>query len=77
MSGYAEVDRLILMRVKQLESASYASLCETIPLMQKATAVAIPDRWGSRDGSRVIDRRLQALRKSGAIKLEKRRWVIA
>lgn len=77
MSKFAEVDHLILMHIKEMGSASYGDLCNYRPLLQEAAVCAKPDRWGSQDGGRVIDRRLQSLRKSGAIKLKVRKWVIA
>ncbi|MHC2115367.1 hypothetical protein ACYPJF_07670 [Stenotrophomonas geniculata] len=77
MKKYGTVDHLILMHIKEFGASSYSQLCEDAILIKEANDQSEPDRWGARKGDRVIDRRLQALRKTGAITLEKRRWVIA
>ncbi|WP_401733517.1 hypothetical protein [Stenotrophomonas muris] len=77
MSKYGTVDRLILMHIKEFGASSYSQLCEDATLIKEANDQSTVDRYGARNGERVIDRRLQALRKAGAIALEKRRWVIA
>lgn len=77
MSKYGTVDHLILMHIKEFGASSYSQLCEDTALIKEANDQSTVDRWGARNGERVIDRRLQALRKTGAITLEKRRWVIA
>lgn len=42
------------------------------PLLKQAMALAKPDRRGDRDGWRVIDRRLQALRKAGKLTYDRK-----
>lgn len=47
-------------------------------LRTKADAIAKPDRYGDSAGWRVIDRRLQALRKKGALKYDRKNgWTAA
>lgn len=47
-------------------------------LRKQSEALAIPDSCGDRCGWRVVDRRLQALRKAGKIKTDRKTgWSIA
>lgn len=47
-------------------------------LRDMANEISKPDRWGQKTGWRVIDRRLQALRKKGLIKFDRKTgWSVA
>lgn len=43
----------------------------------QSRALAKPDRYGDRNGWRVVDRRLQTLRKAGKIKTDNKAWSLA
>lgn len=73
MSKYAELDEAILGAIKNGCEDFHA--IQTSPRVSPLSwALAKPDRWGSTDPWRVIDRRLQALRKAGRIVYANRKW---
>ena len=72
MSRFAELDRLILCAIADGKSTFFA-ICEG-EVLNLATPLARPDRWGRYNGERVVDRRLQSLRQRGAITYRGRQW---
>lgn len=72
MSKYQELDEMIVWRIAQ-KPCSFTELQDE-PISGAANALATPDRYEQRVGWRVIDRRLQALRKAGRIVFAKGVW---
>lgn len=64
-----------------LDSAILTAIAGGIPTFHRITArvahIAKPFGKGDHDTFRVVDRRLQALRKSGLIVFEKKGWLMA
>jgi hypothetical protein len=61
---YAILDAEILREIRR-GNGQFSDMLA--PLRYIALEHAKPDRWNRKDGPRVIDRRLQALRKKGVI----------
>ncbi len=77
MTKFALIDALILKRLAQ-GSLRFISIAYNREISMEAEKLAIPDRIGKTQGFRVVDRRLQALRKAGAIKFNsKTGWSLA
>lgn len=75
MSHFAELDAAIL---GELAAGSLGNMILCERLREQSIALAKPDRFGIRVGWRVIDRRLQALRKAGKIKIDRKTgWSLA
>lgn len=70
---FAGLDAALLAAIKA-GAVTFGALLAQEPLLRDATALASADRWGQRNGDRVIDRRLQALRRAGKLKFEARQW---
>lgn len=68
---YAEVDALIL-DVLNGQNLTFTSISGNRRIKEAAASSAKVDAWGSRSGWRVVDRRLQALRKEGKIQYSRR-----
>lgn len=66
MADYSALDHLILSRCKH-RGVTFMEMRVNEEIHDEAVAVAKPDRYGVRYGFRVIDRRLQALRKAGKL----------
>lgn len=71
-TDYTELDALIVERIGQ-SPCNFTQL-QAPHILSVATTLAIPDRWGVRTGWRVIDRRLQALRKANRIAYSGGEW---
>lgn len=69
---FTEIDAAILARIHQAPCNFTQLLMPAI--RAHAWELAIPDRRGNRDAGRVLDRRLQALRKRGLIAYSKGQW---
>jgi hypothetical protein len=63
---YAELDEAIVLKIGVAKARTFHQIASG-DLRRMADAIATPDRYGDRPGWRVIDRRLQALRKSGKL----------
>lgn len=70
---YDQLDKLIINRVSH-EACTFTNLYGNSAVRSMAEDLAKPDLYGRKAGDRVIDRRLQALRKSGRILYSKGRW---
>lgn len=73
-ADYTELDAAILHELSASRLTA-ATICARV--VRISEPLATPDRWGDRAGWRVVDRRLQALRKSGAIETRNQRWQLA
>ena len=67
-ADYTNLDAAILKRLPTNFNCLQAALSD------QADALAKPDWSGRKQGWRVIDRRLQAMRKKGLIRFEKSEW---
>lgn len=65
MTDYSEIDSAILKRIYEHGPQTFTELSGALGSI--ADPLARPDRFGARDAWRVIDRRLQAMRKAGKI----------
>lgn len=73
--SYEELDAAIVARITTVGSATYADLRKETENL--ADAMIAPDRWDkSPNGWRLIDRRLQAMRKAGKIVYKRGGWWI-
>lgn len=70
---YAALD-VALMAAIRAGADTFGALLAQEALLRDATALASADRWGQKNGDRVIDRRLQALRKAGKLAYAERQW---
>lgn len=66
MSQYDNLDQLLMLRCAT-SPVTFSVLCQNPMVEREANLVAKPDRHGTRYGWRVVDRRLQALRKAGLL----------
>lgn len=73
MSKYEKLDCMLLAGVKS-GLTTFAQL-QRSDILAEADAIATPNRYGDGEGWRVIDRRLQALRKAGKIRFTSKCWV--
>lgn len=77
---YTALDAAIIQRITEAAPAKFEQVCATA--MKEADALASVD-FESAESWRIIDRRLQALRKAGKIKFQRKSkvsaegWVIA
>lgn len=69
---FTAIDSAIVMAIGR-GSDTFASLCKHPEVMPTAEAMASRQSYGDR----VIDGRLQALKKAGAIRYVNRRWEVA
>ena len=69
---YADLDALILDALNG-RAITFSALSIIPRIEEEANRVAKPTRVGFQHGWRVVDRRLQALRKSGKIKVSRAR----
>lgn len=74
MSKFAQIDGAILEAIAGGRDTFTA--LQTRALMDQAAQLSKPDRYGDRPAWRVLDRRLQALRKAGRIQFVKGRWAL-
>lgn len=75
MTNYADLDEQIVAYVMDGRN-EFWKVYE--PLRKQADALATPNRRGEREGWRVIDRRLQALRKAGKLAYDRKAgWSLA
>ena len=72
MSKYIELDSMIVQSIRNGRDRFFVLCCG--PTGRLADTLAGSDGWGRRSGDRVIDRRLQALRKRGQIRFSGGRW---
>lgn len=72
---FAELDTLLVQRIARCP-CTFTELQEP-KMMAAAEQLALPDRFGVKTAWRVLDRRLQALRKQGRIEFVKGQWCIA
>lgn len=70
---YAGLDAALLAAIRA-GADTFGALLAHDTLLREATALASADRWGQKNGDRVIDRRLQALRKAGKLTFAERQW---
>jgi hypothetical protein len=68
---FAYVDAAILDALNG-RSVTFSALSVIPHVAAEAERVAIPTRMGNKHGWRVVDRRLQALRKAGKVKVDRR-----
>lgn len=72
---YAQLDAAIVQAIREGKT-TFTPL--TAAVDKQADALAKPDRYGQLDGWRVIDRRLQAMRRRGVLQFShKTGWGIA
>jgi len=69
---FSAIDSAIVMAIGQ-GSQTFAALCKHPEVMPTAEAMASRQSYGDR----VIDGRLQALKKAGSIRYANRRWEVA
>ncbi|WP_454691188.1 hypothetical protein [Achromobacter aloeverae] len=74
MSKYAQIDAAILDAIKAGRT-TFAEM-QTSGLMVILAPVCTVDRYGDSQEWRVLDRRLQALRKAGRITFYKGQWKV-
>lgn len=75
-SKFETLDTLLVQRIARCP-CTFTELQEPA-IMAAAEPIALPDRYGVMAPTwRVLDRRLQALRKSGRIEFVKENWVVA
>lgn len=74
-TDYTEFDALLIESIK--ESAPIQFFPLSVLVRKEADALAKSDRRGDIEGWRVVDRRLQALRKRGSIAWGPRGWRLA
>lgn len=72
MSKYSDFDQLVLDEIRSGRQ-TFAEM-QTRQVMRLAEDLAVPDRWNNKAPDRVLDRRLQALRKAGKIAHIAGRW---
>ncbi len=72
LSMYEEFDAELLAKIESGKS-SFTAICGG-ELQEKADRLAKPTRFNDKNGWRLIDRRLQALRKKGLIVSRKGAW---
>lgn len=71
MSKYAELDALLMQSIRDGRD-TFGSLCRG-----SADKLAVEFGLPRSSGDRVVDRRLQSLRKRGLISFSKSRWSLA
>ena len=70
MNKYDELDAAILVQI-DAGNGKFTSLCASVDDKARQHINANTEKW------RVVDRRLQAMRKSGKIKYLRTGWVVA
>jgi hypothetical protein len=73
---YDVLDEEILSHLQRVGPSSFTAL-NAGALGQLAEELTAPNSRGEREAFRLLDRRLQALRKAGRIKTEKQKWAVA
>lgn len=71
MIDYSELDAAIIHTIANW-AGDFARINQRVKDI--AEPLATPDRWGRRNTERLVDRRLQALRKAGRIRYGGRDW---
>lgn len=71
---FATLDEAILAAIKEGRT-TFVSIVGNVEAMAKP--LATPDRWGRSNHDRVVDRRLQALRKQGRIAYKAKQWFLS
>lgn len=70
-TDFTPLDNIIVARIKD-GPATFTQLHHHPPIRLMAESLAKPDRFGEKDGWRLLDRRLQALRKKGSIRFDRK-----
>ena len=73
MSKYIELDQLILARIK-VRPVTFMELSRNHKIEDLADRLSKVNSHGNKMGWRLIDRRLQSLRKAGLIKYRSKQW---
>lgn len=71
---FVSLDEAILAAIKTGRT-TFVSIVGNVEALAKP--LATPDRWGRSNHDRVVDRRLQALRKQGKIAYKAKEWSIS
>lgn len=81
MSKYETLDALILVELDMVSPRTFNSLRYQMDIMRQCDAISAAEgtrrsRWGVAPW-RILDRRLQALRKAGKIRASTKGWTLA